>query len=333
MSINLLHKLPHSESTEGSRARRRWCVIFWCILAGIQLLACLSVRWLLTFDLVDSNTASPLSSVQLLLFLCSLAVVFSFPIHFALGLVLPAFTPAVRISGCLLALFGWLSMLWLGHWLTGQSSQPPDLITSVFERNPISTPWPRELEGQNLLFSLPAILLALTAPLLVLQGATGWQLAFPSWEIPERPTWSIRGLMLLTLWAAGAIWMSRVQQHTELIPHSTELNWLFALLGCGTVSLLLPYVSLLLKAKRYLTWFFTLQSLLFIGSLAAWLLLLQPELGWAGSLVAGLAIGLSSTVFVGFSVLPIPISRWGGAWLIDPSESGPNDEVRFQKYP
>ncbi len=333
MSINLLHKLPRSESTEVSRARRRWCGVCWCILVGIQLLACLSVRWLLTFDLVDSNTVSPLSSVQLLLFLCSLAIVFSFPIHFALGLVLPAFTPSVRISGSLLALLGWLSMLWLGHWLTGQSSNQPDLMASIFERNPISTPWPRELEGQNLLFSLPAILLALTAPLLVLQGATGWQLAFPAWEIPERSTWSIRGLMLLTLWVAVAIWMSRVQQHNVLIPHSAELNWLFALLGCGIVSLLLPYVTLLLKAKRYLTWFVTLQSLLLIGSLVASVLLLPSDLGWADSLLAGLAIGLSLTVFVGFSVLPVPISRWGGARLIETSESSPDDQARFRKYP
>ena len=321
MSVNLLDRLPTSESTQISRARRWWTSIFWLIFAGSHLLACLSLRWLLTVDLANNYS-------QFLLFLLAMAIVVSFPGNFALGLVLPAFTLAVRVSGALFALFCWLMMLWLGYWLATQFGSQSDLLARVFGANRMTTPWPKELDGLNLIFSLPAILLGLTAPLLVLQGATGWQLAFPTWEIPRRSAWSIRGLMLMTLWVAAAIWMSRVQDQTTKIPHSSELTWLFALVGCGLVYLLLPSMTLLLKKKHYLTWYLTAHGFLLAGITGCCLSFFWPTLRWLESF----SIGLFLTVFFGFSVLPILLSRLGGATLIDGTTDVSAADDRFQKY-
>ncbi|MCH2183064.1 MAG: hypothetical protein MK108_13765 [Mariniblastus sp.] len=324
MSINLLEQLPVSEATELSRARRWWSGILWLIFAGSHLLACLSLRWLLTADLAGPPSGN---YSQFLLFLLAMAIVVSFPVNLALALVLPAFTLGVRVSGVLFALFCWLMMLWLGYWLALQFGSESDLADRVFASYSMTTLWPNELDGLNLIFSLPAILLGLTAPLLVLQGATGWQLAFPSWEIPPRSAWSIRGLMLMTFWVAAAIWMSQIQNQTTTISHSAELTWLFALVGCGLIFLLLPSITMLLKTRQYLPWYLALHGFLLIGITSCCLAFFRPTLGWRESS----SIGLFLTVFLGFSVLPILLSRQGGAKLIEGSESRSTPADRFQK--
>ena len=281
MSVNLLDQLPASETTQITRAHRRVAFVLWLIWGGIQIATCLGIDPL--FRLAAENNWSQLSVCGVL------GIVLAFPVACGMMMVFFGFSLGIRLVAGLTAISIWAITLWLGTNIAAQIE--PD-VTGI---------WPAFGNNREIFLSIPGVLLGIIIPALVFQAAIGWRVVFPTWEFnPRRPSWSIRGVALITLGVAISIWA------VQFAPHNSGSFLLTSLMATGITSAILPLLALILKSRHYLRWYLLMEFLLLglpIGLLG---LLAVCEVVGDFPWLFGLPIGVFISAFVGFTLLPLP---------------------------
>lgn len=284
MSVNLLDQLPASETTQITRARRRVTFVLWLIWLGIQIATCLGIDPL--FRLAAEDNWSQLSVCGVL------GIVLAFPVACGMMMVFFGFSLGIRLVAGLTAISIWAITLWLG---TNIASEIAPEVTGV---------WPAFGNGREIFLSIPSALLGIIIPALIFQTALGWRVVFPIWELNRRrPSWSIRGVALITLGIAISIWAA------QFAPRNSGSFLLTALMASGITSALLPILALILKSRHYFRWFFVVEFLL----LCLPILIFELLIGFPW--LDGFPIGVFISCFAGFALLPFLISRSGGGLL------------------
>ena len=163
-------------------------------------------------------------------------------------------------------------------------------------------------------------------PALIFQTALGWRVIFPTWEpIGQRPSWSIRGVGLVTLGVAISIWTA------QFAPHNSGSFLVTAMMASGIASVLLPILALILKSRHYFRWFLVIICAALglpvglLGILAIFEIV--GDFPW----LFGLPTGILFATFCSYSLLPFLIARSGGALLWEAHKAGQKVDKNHQK--